>query len=283
MTVLITGALGYSAFYLRQQLSGNFQDDVFLTDLSSGGSDAVSECDLSRADRVEALLARIRPQQIYHLAGTVSNDYAIDYPANVLGAKNILDALLTLKLPCRVLLIGSAAEYGLVKAGGNPVAETAPLLPVRIYGLTKMFQTQLMNYYCLVHHLDLVMARTFNLFGGGERQISGRLFPGRVAEQIIRVKSGLASKVKVGNLEAVRDYIDIHAAVDYYQKIMQRGKSGEVYNVGNGQGISMRDLLKRLLKDAGLDMSLVEASVPAAPSLVDVPVIWADTTKLRGL
>jgi len=126
------------------------------------------------------------------------------------------------------------------------------------------------------------MARTFNLLGGDKR-ISNLLFIGRVYDQIEKVKKGEIAKIKVGNLEAKRDYIHVEEAVEYYQKIMEHGICGEVYNVGSGRAVKMRDLLAIILKDAGLDMKVVEEDVPNAPDKTDIPEIYADLTKIKGL
>ena len=90
----------------------------------------------------------------------------------------------------------------------NPVSEEYPLHPVSIYGVTKAFQTQLAQFYYRRHHLDLVMARTFNLIGLG---ISPRLFIGRLQQQIEDYRFGKITKISLGNLEARRDYIPIEA------------------------------------------------------------------------
>ena len=100
-----------------------------------------------------------------HLAGSFTNDYELDYAANVLSTKNILDALLSSECKARILLIGSAAEYGAIDEEENPIAETHPLKPISIYGLTKVLQTQLMDYYYRMHQINIVMARTFNILG----------------------------------------------------------------------------------------------------------------------
>jgi len=282
MKVLITGALGFTGHYLAGLLATNSENELYLSDYASGSSRNILNCDLTKKKSVEKLIAKVRPERIYHLAGSFTNDYDRDYPANVLSTKNVLDALLKLSLPARVLLIGSCAEYGFINAGDNPVKEDQPLRPVRIHGLTKVYQTFLMKYYCQVHKMDLVMARPFNLFGDNER-ISKLLFIGRVHEQIEKIKRGKLSKITVGNLEAKRDYLDVRQAVEFYQKIMERGKSGEIYNVGSGSCVKMRDFLTLLLKEAGLDMKVVQENTLPVMDQIDVPEIYADIRKIKKL
>jgi len=282
MKILITGASGFSARYLKELLGRDPDAELYLTDLVESGDRNILRCDLTQSGQVEGLIEEVRPARIFHLVGSFTNHYETDYSVNVLSTKNILDALLELDLKCRMLLIGSASEYGLVQSGDNPVAETCPLRPVRIHGLTKVYQTMLMDFYCRVYQMDLVMARVFNLYGD-DRSISNRLFLGRVYEQIDKIKDGKLSGLKVGNLEARRDYIDVEDAVRCYVKIMDKGKAGEVYNVGSGSPVKMRDLLIRILRQEGLDESVVEEASPSVLDRTDIPEIFADMRKFNTL
>ena len=209
--ILVTGSRGFSAKYLIELLQKETSHQIFC-----------DEGDLSQLTEVENLLQRVRPDQIYHLAGSFTNHYETDYKNNVLTTKNIFDALLVLGMKARVLIIGSAAEYGVPRE--NPISENSPLEPVTIYGVTKTFQTHLMQFYTASHHLDIVMARPFNLFGLG---ISEQLFIGKVYAQIERFKEGLIDKIVLDDLSGERDYIDIEEAVRWYQKIMEKGVSGK--------------------------------------------------------
>ncbi len=282
MRVLVTGALGFSARHLIELISKDSGYELYLTDRVPGVNKRILNCDLIQKSQVEDLIGKIRPERIYHLAGSYTNDYDIDYPVNVLSTKNILEALLKYKIPNKILLIGSSAEYGFIDAKDNPVSERHALRPSHIYGLTKVYQTHLMNFYCKVYQMNIVMARTFNLSGDNKR-ISSLLFIGKVYEQIKKVKAGELAKITVGNLDAKRDYIDVRQAVKYYQKIMERGLSGEVYNVGSGSGIKMRDLLARILKESGLDTDVVKKIRLPTPDKTDIPEIYADLRKIKNL
>jgi GDP-4-dehydro-6-deoxy-D-mannose reductase len=212
--------------------------------------------------------------------GSFNNDYDIDYRVNVLSTKNLLDTCLKLNLKCRILLIGSSAEYGIVTEKDNPVREDHPLSPVSIYGLTKSYQTHLMQYYHNVHNMDIVMARTFNIMGKG---ISNKLFIGRLYEQLDEYKRGNISEILMGNLQNKRDYIDIKKAVRDYRLIMEYGLSGEVYNVGSGKSIKIYDLLDKILKDNKLSMNIVKERPTEKLNKLDIKDIYADISKLSSL
>jgi GDP-4-dehydro-6-deoxy-D-mannose reductase len=280
MKILITGAAGFTAAHLVRELERENGVEFFFTDVRVPDDERWCRCDLSIPSEAKALLEAVKPDRVYHLAGTFSNVYETDYRVNVLSTKNILDATLSLDLEGRILLIGSSAEYGMVSMDRNPVREDCPLNPVSIYGLTKAFQTLLMQTYRNLYGLDVVMARTFNLFGRG---LSEKLFVGRVYQQIEAFKGGRIPKIEVGNLESKRDYLSIEEAVKYYRLVMNCGVSGEVYNVGSGKSIMIRDLLVGMLEQGGLDMSCVREKKIVKTDVLDIPEIYADINKLNTL
>jgi nucleoside-diphosphate-sugar epimerase len=288
MKILITGAAGFTATHLAKLLAGKSDpvsapNELFFTSLRTNKPKYCTHyipCDLSKFESVNSLISSIRPDQIYHLAGSFTNDYALDYAANVSSTKNILDSLLHSGISAKILLIGSAAEYGAVEEEENPIAETHPLKPISIYGLTKLLQTQLMDYYYRMHQINIVMARTFNIFGRG---MSSRLFLGRIYEQIDKYKRQEISKIAVGNLKNKRDYLDIKDTVKYYQAIMARGLSGEIYNVGSGKSIRIDDLLAKILDEAGLVHDVVEEQIYTANKQYEVADIYADMSKTKAI
>ena len=182
MNVLITGALGFGGRNLNKVLSKKGSCKLFVSDINRDVSTAnYWHCDSLDFESVNELLLKTKPDFIYHLVGSFSNEYEKDYAANVLATKNVLEAVRNLEKDCRVMLFGSAAEYGVVVKGENPIKESRALRPVSVYGLTKAYQTALMHYYLNALNLDIVMARPFNIFGRG---ISCKLFVGRVYQQI---------------------------------------------------------------------------------------------------
>jgi GDP-4-dehydro-6-deoxy-D-mannose reductase len=281
MKVLITGAGGFTGRKLVKEIAQDPAIEVFLCDRFQSPKKNWISCDLSIAENVDPMLDRIQPQQIYHLAGTFSNDFNLDFKSNVLTTKNILDALIRHERDCRVFLVGSAAEYGMVAKEDNPIPEGYPLKPVSIYGLTKMYQTHLMTYYHSNHDLDIVMARTFNLLGRGQ---SDKLFIGRIYQQIDLLKNGKINNIIMGNLNSKRDYISVNHAVSHYITIMKYGIPGEIYNVGSGQSIQIYELLIRILRKNGINLNVIETKQQTGiKKKGDVGIIYADISKLKHL
>lgn len=285
MRILVTGGAGFSGRALLKALenSGAKGNKIFLCGRSSAeelANDSYRICDLSDAGAVLEIIEKVNPEQIYHLSGSFSNNYELDHASNVLSSKNLLDSLLKLKINPRILLIGSAAEYGQPLTEDGLVDESHPLDPVNIYGLTKKMQTNLLNYYVNLYGLNIVMARTFNLLGKGA---SEKLFIGRIYSQISRYKNGEIGEIILGNLAAERDYIEIQDAVQSYINIMSLGKSGEVYNVGSGKPISMYELLNKILLQEGVDIKVIQIQDNQGIYQKKATKIYADIKKYQKL
>jgi len=260
MKVLITGAQGFTGKKLIESLKKTQPTiELYETGLLPENRPNFFPLNLHDQQKVFDLINTIRPNQIYHLAGSFTNNYTTDYQNNVESTRYILEAIRQLKLSTKVLLVGSAAEYGNISAAENPINEAHPLRPISNYGLTKVMQLELAQYYVRKHNLAIVIARTFNLKGKG---CSPKLFVGRINQQIIR------------------DYISVDKAVNYYQLLMEKGEAGTVYNVGTGIPTSIKDLLIELLEEAELPFSVVK--VENKPS-TGVKAIYADISKLTLL
>jgi len=235
---------------------------------------------LNSFDAVYTVINSIAPNQIYNFAGTFSNDYDIDYKANVLLPKHIFDSIIQAKLNTRVLLLGSAAEYGKIDEFDNPVKEDHPLNPANIYGMTKAFQTNLMKCYFNKYNINAVMARPSNLFGKG---FSNKLFIGSIYDQIEQFKKGKIPEIQVGSLEHKRDYISISDALKDYQLIMEYGKPGEIYNVSKGESIMIKDLLAMILADNNIPPEKVNSSISSTPKKNDIKDIFLNNGKIHAL
>jgi len=279
VNVLVTGASGFVGSHLLEYLES--QLGATCTGISRTPSDQPNTVDSELTDyrQVDDVIESIQPSLIFHVAGSFSNDFETDYSNNVLAARNILEATVKYKNNTRIMLMGSAAEYGEVSAGDNPVTEQQKLNPISVYGWSKAAQSLLAPLYANKHGLAVMVARTFNLLGEG---MSDKLFTGRVEQQIRQVLAGNAERITVGNLDGKRDYIDIDSACAMYLAIATKGLPGEAYNVGSGAAISMRQLLGTMLQTAGLDMSVVDEAPDNYPPK-GVSKIYADISKVAGL
>lgn len=277
MTHLVTGASGFCGKQLLKLLRARWGHNA-IGHGRCNGPDIDVASDLIDAPGIHHILEAKKPTRIYHLAGSFTNEWMRDIKANVETTHVLLETIRSLNLPCRVLLVGSAAEYGNVPP--KAVHEDTPLRPDSIYGFSKTMQTELMQFYRRRFGLDVVLARPFNLFGEG---CSAALFPGHVEQQIARVKAGTQNKIRVGDLSSERDYLPVIEAMRAYIRIIEHGATGEAYNVASGTPIRMSDFLALLLKPHGLTMEDVESQPPPPGRSAGPKRVFADIRKLAAL
>lgn len=278
-TVLVTGATGALGKTVIAYLHNTGKYQVMATS-RHGDDETIFSLDVSNSEQFSAVINRIKPDLLLHLAATFVNDFDEAYAVNVDATRHLLDAVKKSGFNIRVLLVGSAAEYGAIRPEENPIREDHALNPVSIYGLSKAWQTQFAGLYAS-QGMDVVVARVFNLDGKG---LSERLFIGRLKKQIDDVLAGIKSVIELGPLSATRDYLTLDEAAEQILAIAEHGVSGRIYHVASGIPITMRELLNRYLTTYKLDASIVQES-PALTNRTgyDVPVIYADITNTLQL
>ncbi len=287
--VLITGITGFAGGHLAAHLMECGGFDIHGAALDGGyGLDflprrvPVTLTNLQDPQAVEALLEEVQPQHIYHLAAQANVPAAWEDPwgtfeNNVRPELNILGTMARQKLSCRLLVVASNEIYGAVPPERLPVNEDAPLRPVNPYGVSKAAQDLLALQFHLSHGLDIIRVRAFNHLG--PRQ-GPQFVAASFARQIAEIEAGMRAPVLyVGNLGAQRDFTDVADVVRAYALLMEKGESGQAYNVGSGRAHSIRELL-----DVLLSMSSVSIRVEVDPQRtrpVDAPLIVADITRLQ--
>ncbi|MBF0208203.1 MAG: NAD-dependent epimerase/dehydratase family protein [Oligoflexia bacterium] len=193
------------------------------------------------------LVANLRPDYIINLAGTfVSEDWETLVKVNATLPKVIIEACLQHHQQIeKILLIGSAAEYGIPYA--CPIKEDSELRPINLYGLSKVFQTNIFNYLKTKHQVPVVMARTFNIIGPNQ---SNFLSVGNFISQLKKISPNISpnGEIFVGNLDSKRDFLDIRDVIQMYFNILFKGGVGEIYNVCSKQSINIQAILKNLIK-----------------------------------
>lgn len=281
MTVLVTGATGALGSLMLQALRERDKLPVIGTARTVGEDSECIQCDLINSNSVYELLSSVRPSIIYHFAGSFSGVFEKDIGANLICTQNILDAIKRLDIETRVVACGSAAEYGLVSAEENPISEDRQLKPVSIYGLTKVMQTMLCEYYVRVHQLDIVVARIFNL---NIPNLSEKLFVGRAQSQIKKYLDGNISQLEFGDLDSSRDYVTAQQVMQQILLIAKKGIAGAVYNVGSGIPTKMSDLLKSILEEAGVSsVEIVSNLKHNNYKNTELSIIFANLEKTNAL
>jgi GDP-4-dehydro-6-deoxy-D-mannose reductase len=200
---------------------------------------------------VEEVVTRVRPEWVFHLAALSSPAASWDDPGTTIATNasiegNLLSTLIQLNPMPRVLVVGSGDEYGRPPGRNRRLKEDTPLRPVTPYGVSKVTQDLLGLQFFLSHRLPVVRVRPFN--HAGPRQAPSFAIAS-FAQQIARIELGKqAATLKVGNLDARRDFTDVRDIVRAYLLAVSRGEPGEVYNIGSGEAPTLRQMLDLLLE-----------------------------------
>jgi GDP-4-dehydro-6-deoxy-D-mannose reductase len=269
---VVTGARGFVGRYLAAHLTG------FGVDVASLDVDDAEPVDITDHDAVVRRIGRLAPDVVFHLAarshvGESWNDDVLT-AVNVGGTRAVVDACVAAGVE-RVLVVGSAEQYGAVDPDDLPLAESTPLRPMTPYGRSKVDAEAVALDAHVSHGLAVVCVRAFNHTGPG--QSSTFLVPGLAARVAQAERDGL-DEITLGNGDPVRDFSDVRDVVRAYALLAERGTAGSVYNVCSGRGVRVGDLADRLVARAARPLRVVTAT--DLVRAVDVPVLVGDPAKL---
>lgn len=279
MKALITGSQGFVGRYLRRELEENGYE-VIGVDLQAG-EDTI-QADLLDAEQTRKALQAARPSVIFHLAGQANVAQSWKMPqrtfaCNVLAAINLMEAVREQNSQIRMVFVGSSDQYGSLGGAGKCVKETLEMNPQTPYAVSKKAQEEIVKIYVQAYGMQLFMTRSFNHGGAGQQK--GFLIPD-FASGIVQIEKGLSRSLKVGNLSARRDFTHVRDVVRAYRMIAEKGRPGEVYNVGSGLTYSAREVLEKLCAMANCPIPVEQDPDKMRPS--DTPVLCCDHNKLTN-
>lgn len=290
MKALITGVGGFVGSHLASYLVGKAELDVWGLDLVEGRAAALRpRITLHVGDvlmdlaALKDLFAAAQPDYVFHLAAQAFvpsswKDPWATLENNIRGQLNVLLAAVAIEKFPRILVVGSADEYGIVFPEELPISETNPLRPNSPYAVSKVAQDMLGYQYYASHKLPVVRVRPFNHIGPGQ---SPAFVTADFAKQIAEVEAGLREPVmRVGNLGARRDFSDVRDIIRGYYLALSEGEPGEVYNLGAERSYSIRQVLDGLLALSETRVAVEQDPARLRPS--DVPEILADCAKFRS-
>lgn len=290
MKALVTGISGFVGSHLAEWLLQN-QFDVVGTIRQRSRMEHIAhlldrislvECELRDPFSVESLIAKERPDLIFHLAAqsfvpTSWNSPIDTIHNNTAGEVNLFEAIRKLKHRCKIQIACSSEEYGEVHPDEVPIKESNPLRPLSPYAVSKVAQDYLGYQYCKSYGLHVVMTRTFNHTGPrrGENFVISNF-----AKQIALIEKGLKPPViHVGNLEAKRDFTDVRDVVRGYTLALEKGDPGEAYNIASGNCYTIQEVLDKLLAMSPAAIQVKEDPERLRPS--DVPILLGDYQKFH--
>ena len=291
MRLLVTGVLGFAGRHLCETaaLRGHEIVGSGLEDPSHAqgvvGLSAYRVCDVRHLGEVEALYKELEPEGVIHLAAQSSGAAAFhDPPAtfqiNAGGTLHVLEAARRREFAGPILAVTSSEAYGRIPLG-RPADESSPLRPVSPYGVSKAAADAAAQMYAVAYGLKVVRARSFAHTGPGQTtEFVASAWAQQVAQAEARADAGERGPfvIKIGNVDPVRDLGDVRDVVVAYLDLLERGRTGEAYNVCTGQGLKLRDLLEALR-----NMSRVPLGIESDPSRmrsVDIPYLVGDRKKI---
>ena len=277
MRALITGSQGFVGRYLRQELEESGYEVVGL-DIQPG--EGAVQADLLNPEQLAAAVRQAELDAVFHLAGQadVARSWKIPQRTmeiNVLAAVNLMEAVRAFNPSVRMVLVGSSDQYGNLGEAGRMVSESLATHPQTPYAVSKKAQEEMARVYVRAYGMNICMTRSFNHGGAGQRL--GFLIPD-FASGIVKVERGEAKSLKVGNLTSRRDFTHVKDVARAYRLIGEKGKPGEVYNVGSGVTWSAQEILDKLCAMAVCPIPVERDPARMRPS--DTPVICCDHTKL---
>lgn len=294
MKVLITGINGFVGSHLAE-LCLKEKDEVFglvrhrsnLEHLE-GIRDKIKlfEGSITDTASVDRVMREVKPDRVFHLAAQSYVPYSWVAPqdtmtVNVIGTTNVLESVRNFAPKARVHIASTSETYGKWdgKSYGGKITEETPLLPLSIYGASKVAADLLGYQYYKAYGLNVIRTRAFNHEGPrrGAEFVSSTFII-----QALQAKLSKVKEIKVGNLDAIRDFSDVRDVVKAYKLILENGDPGEVYNICSGKGVVIKDLLGMVLEEVfGKDNDIKIILDPERMRPADVPVLIGDCSKLK--
>jgi GDP-6-deoxy-D-talose 4-dehydrogenase len=262
MRVLVTGLKGFTGRHLKIELEAHGHSVIGL------------QCDLTNLKAVASEVALVQPEAVAHLAGVAfvgHGDANAFYEVNLIGTRNLLEALSQHAPDVRSILLASSANvYGNRSEG--VLSEDSSPDPVNDYAVSKLAMEYMANLW--VEQLPLFIVRPFNYTGVGQEEKF--LIPKIVAH--FREKKEV---IELGNLEVWRDFGDVRAVANVYRQLLEKCPIGETVNICTGQTHTLREIIALCEKITGHS---VEIQInPAFVRANEVHVLAGDNTRLTAV
>jgi GDP-4-dehydro-6-deoxy-D-mannose reductase len=289
---LITGITGSGGSYLAEYIVENHPNfevhgisrwhstsaNKNLRDISKNVH--VHECDLNDFSSILSVLKEVKPDYVFHLASHANVRASFDTPLavlnnNIMGTANLLEAIRYSNINPKILICSTSEVYGQVDPKNVPIKENCPINPSSPYAVSKTAQDLLGYTYFKNRNMKIIRTRMFAYLNPKRDD----LFSTSFARQIVRIEKGLQKELLHGNLDSTRTIIDVRDAMEAYWYAIEKGRPGEVYNIGGEKIIKVGEFLN-ILKN------LASCNIPSRvdPNLLrptDVTLQVPDTSKFR--
>lgn len=214
--------------------------------------------DLLNKQIVNETLTAFQPEYILHLASVSSVAQSWQTPLdsfvnNTNIFLNLVEQIRINHIKCRILSVGSSEEYGEVEETKLPLTEDHPLKPLSPYAVARISQEMLSKIYTDGYGLDIIITRSFNHIGPGQKE---NFVISSFAKQLVQLarKNGSDNTLVAGNLSIVRDFVDVRDVVKAYYLLLKKGIAGEVYNICSGKGIMLKEMIFKMSEQLKIDI-----------------------------
>jgi GDP-4-dehydro-6-deoxy-D-mannose reductase len=285
---LVTGAAGFVGRHLTKHLLSQGHEVSGLVHPTDGGPGSlgprveVFPLDILDEEALGTAIRDFAPDAIFHLAAFSNpegswKEAGRTLETNIIGAHNLLSAAKETGRKPRVLLVGSAQQYGDVPPEAQPISEEREQKPLTPYAVSKTSQELLGRRSFWSDALPVYVTRSFNHTGPG--QADGYV-SSSFARQVAEVERGTREPViRVGNLGARRDFTDVRDVAAAYCAIVERGQPGRPYNVCRGEAVSIGEVLEELVRQSRVAVQVVVD--PERYHALDAPLMVGDPARLK--
>lgn len=269
-TILITGFSGFVATHFVEYIYHNdpsykivgidllvptFDYSIFKDRLQI----EFYEVNLLNSVELYKIIDEVMPKYVLHLAAFSSVAYSWKHPEESFKNNsniflNLIQVIKEINPDCKVLSVGSSEEYGNVSHENVPIRENQEINPISPYAVARVSQELLSKVYVNAYGLNIIMTRSFNHIG--PRQSERFVVPSFI-NRILEIKESgnTCGEIETGNLEIVRDFVDVRDVVKAYWLLMQYGIPGEIYNICSGKGIKLADIVNMIADKVGVTIT----------------------------
>ncbi|WP_175977755.1 NAD-dependent epimerase/dehydratase family protein [Burkholderia sp. BCC1047] len=255
---LVTGLGGFTGDYLAKSLQAAGYRVFGTTHGSEATGAGMYRVDLCDRAALAKVVADVQPDVVAHLAAVsfvAHGDADAIYRTNVVGSRNLLEALANLaNRPRAILLASSANIYG--NAAVEIIDESVEPNPANDYAVSKLAMEYLARLWR--DKLPIVVARPFNYTGVGQS-------PQFLLPKIVGHFQRGERVIELGNIDVERDFSDVRRVVEAYRRLLEQAPAGGVFNVCSGRAVSLKAVIAMMEQIAGytIDVQVNPAFVRA--------------------
>lgn len=293
--ILITGVSGFVGRHFLQFLHDNkvkaevYGIDIVPPDYSIehySGNLAVyfQKMNLLDKESISSLLEYFLPDYVLHLASFSSVAYSWQHPEesfvnNTNIFLNLISAIQKYNINCRVLSVGSSEEYGAVGKDEVPLSEDKEVQPVSPYAVARVAQEMLGKVFVNSYKANIIMTRSFNHIGPWQ---DSRFVVPSFIERIREIKKAGydTGVIKTGDINIIRDFVDVRDVVRAYFELLLRGQVGEIYNVCSGHGVALKEIIDLIADEIGVQVETQMCEKYVRPN--DNPIMIGNSQKIMN-